>query len=336
MSISVRYPGRACLLGEHCDWAGGASLAVALPQGIRVVVEPAQRDLRVRSAVEGRLLEGRWPVEGAVDRGPDPLRFVPAAAAALRASGIQPPPALLWVDSDLPAGRGFSSSAAFTLGVLDALARHAGVAIEPTRLAALATHVERDLLGIPCGALDPLACVAGAPALLRWRPDGSAPLTRVRPACPVHLLVGAFASPRDTPGILSALQMHFHADLRPPLDREAVTAVRAAIATFASASEAGATALQAGDLTSLGKEMDRCQDAYELAESFVPALAASRLRHAVRGLRERGALGAKFSGAGGDGSVIALYDHPEAAQDAARWLNTDPDVQSWVIRLEDR
>lgn len=335
MSIAVRYPGRACLLGEHCDWAGGASLAVPLAEGIRVVAEPASRDLRVRSAFEGRLLEDRWPIEGAIERDGGALRFVPAAAAALRANGIQPPPSLLWVDADLPPGRGLSSSAAFCLAILDALARHAGVALEPTRLAALATHVERDLLGVPCGRLDPLACVAGAPVLLRWGPDGDAPLERVRPGAPLHLVIGAFAAPRDTRGILHALHEHFHADLREPSDREAVTAVRAAIATFGSATESGAAALQAGDLRRLGEEMDRCQHAYEAAEAVVPALAAPGLRRAVIGLRERGALGAKFSGAGGDGSVIALYETHADARDARSWLGVQPGLQAWTRTLED-
>jgi len=336
VSISVRYPGRACLLGEHCDWAGGTSLAVPMEQGVRVVAEAAQRGLRVRSALGGRLLEGRWSLEGGVERSSDPLRFVPAAAAALRARGIPLTPVLLWVDSDLPPGRGFSSSAAFTLGVLDALSRHAGDALEATELAALATHVERDLLGIPCGALDPLACVAGAPTLLRWREDGTAPLLRLRPRQPLHLVVGAFDKARDTAAILQALQQHFHADLRPPVDREAVTAVRAAITTFASAAEAGAAAFQAGDLQRLGDALDRCQSAYERAEAVVPVLAAPRLRRCVRGLRERGALGAKFSGAGGDGSVVALFDEPAVARKGARWLAAQPDVRAWMLTLEDR
>jgi galactokinase len=335
VSIAVRYPGRACLLGEHCDWAGGASLAVPLAEGVRVVAEPAARDLRVRSALEGRLLEGRWPVEGAVERDGGTLRFVPAAAAALHANGIHPPPSLLWVDSDLLPGRGFSSSAAFCLAVLDALARHAGVALEPTRLAALATHVERDLLGVPCGRLDPLACVAGAPVLLRWGPDGDAPLERVRPGAPLHLVIGAFAAHRDTPAILRALHEHFHADLREPRDREAVTAVRAAIATFGSATESGAAALQAGDLGRLGQEMDRCQEAYEAAEAVVPQLSAPGLRRAVAGLRSHGALGAKFSGAGGDGSVIALYESQADAREARAWLGDQPGMRAWTRTLED-
>ena len=33
MTVRVTYPGRIALLGEHCDWAGGASLVVPLAMG---------------------------------------------------------------------------------------------------------------------------------------------------------------------------------------------------------------------------------------------------------------------------------------------------------------
>jgi mevalonate kinase len=54
--------------------------------------------------------------------------------------------------------------------------------------------------------------------------------------------------------------------------------------------------------------MDACQEIYEedLASTF-PALRAPGLVRAVRALRAAGALGAKFSGAGGDGSVVGLF-----------------------------
>ncbi len=81
--------------------------------------------------------------------------------------------------------------------------------------------------------------------------------------------------------------------------------------------------------------MNRCQDAYEAAEAVVPALAAPGLRRAVAGLREHGALGAKFSGAGGDGSVIALYETHAGARDARAWLGVQPGLRAWTRTLED-
>jgi galactokinase len=335
MTLAVRYPGRACLLGEHCDWAGGASLAIPLPLGVRIVVEPAEAGLRARSALEGRLLEDRWPVEGAIDRRGGPLRFVPAAAAALRSRGVTIPPAVLWIDADLPPGRGFSSSAAVTLAALDALARHGGAALEPGPLAELAFHVEHELLGVACGRLDPLACAAGAPVFLQWGPDGRAPLRRVPVGRPLHLVVGAFSAPRDTAGILDALHAHVFAELGGPLDPAAVTAVRTAVATWASEAEAGARALATGDTAALGAAMGRAQVAYAEAAAQVPALAAPRLAAAVGALTESGACGAKFSGAGGDGSVIAVFDDAAGAERGLLALEDLGDVTAWTVTLED-
>jgi hypothetical protein len=85
MTITVSYPGRACLLGEHCDWRRGSSLAVPLAQGIRVTAEAALRGLAAISTMEGLLLQERWDIQGSVDQGGGQLRFVPASGVALRA-----------------------------------------------------------------------------------------------------------------------------------------------------------------------------------------------------------------------------------------------------------
>lgn len=323
MALTVRYPGRACLLGDHCDWAGGSSLAIPLSLGIEVTVEESERDLRVRTALDGELYEGRWPTTGLVDPGGGPLRFVPAAAALLHDKGIAVPPALLWVYTTLPPGRGFSSSAAFSLAVLDALSRHAGHIFDAEELAELAYELEHDRLGVACGRLDPLACVAGSPVFLQFSAPsagGRVPLRRVRPARPFHFVLAAFSSPRNTGAILRALNQHHQDDLRAPLQPEAVRAVREGLALFASLAESGAGALEQGEAASLGAMMSAAQDAYEDMADYVPELSAPRLIQATTALREAGALGAKFSGAGGDGSVIALFPDEESAAAAIQDL----------------
>ena len=118
-SVRVRYPGRICLLGGHCDWAGGSSLTVPTPMGIEVRAERARDGLLVRSVMNGETFEQRFPIEmRPLAKGP--LRFIPAILNELLRSGVPVVPAELWVRSDLPAGRGLSSSASFTLGVIDA------------------------------------------------------------------------------------------------------------------------------------------------------------------------------------------------------------------------
>lgn len=316
MSLTVRYPGRVCLLGEHCDWAGGASLTVPLGLGVSLTAEEGSDRVGLKSVMDGELLEGRWPLRpdrGAVDTARGPLRFVPAALFALARAGVAVPPSELLVTADLPTGRGFSSSAAFCLAALDGLSRRAGRVLEAEVLAELAYEVEHDLAGVACGRLDQHACAAGAPLFFRWE-DG---LPETRPVSvhrPLPLVVAAFPTPRDTPAILAALQ-EAHAEGMGS-SSPAAEAVREALGTWASAAEAGAHAVETGDLLGLGEAMNACQEVYDRALApTLPALVAPALRRTTRWLRLQGALGAKFSGAGGDGSLVALL---ESAADADR------------------
>lgn len=328
MPVVVRYPGRAALLGEHCDWAGGASLAIPLPLGVQVTVEAGTTGIRAHGAPHGALLATRVPCQGLVDRAGGPLRFVGAAAHVLTAQGLRIPPAELRIEADLPAGRGFSSSAAVSLGVLDGLARHAGAMLSPDALAELATTVERDVLGVPCGRLDPLACVAGAPVFLRWT-DGRAPLHRVPPGRPVPVVIAALPTHRDTAGILTAL----HEALAGGRGAVAARITEQVLHRFGVAAQEGATALLRGDLSGLGERMNEAQRDYGELEGTLPELAAPRVRGLCADLLARGALGAKFSGAGGEGSVVGVFDRPADAQAAAERLTTRG-LLAWSTLLE--
>lgn len=302
------HPGRACLLGEHCDWAGGASLSVPLPVGVRVEARtaPPGTGVSLDSILHGESLHGRWPVSGAVDPEGGPLRFAPAALRLLQGLGLEVPDTALRVDSDLPPGRGFSSSAAFTLSVLDALAQRAGHRMKPRRLAQLAFEVEHDLLGVDCGLLDQMSCAEGVPVFIRWQ--GGGPKVRaIRPGSTFHLVAIALPTARDTKGILATLNRHFFGQPG-PVEEAKSRAVRAALAAFAEAAGVGATALERGDATALGRAMNTAQRVYETElDARLPELRAPVLQETCAQLREAGALGAKFSGAGGEGSVVALY-----------------------------
>lgn len=320
--ISVRYPGRLCILGEHCDWAGGASLAVPLAEGITVSTQAGTpgSGVGLSTTLEGEAMQARWPTAGGVDPDGGPLRFVPAALHTLTARGIEVPDVRLDVRSDLPAGRGFSSSAAFTLAVVDALARAAGHSFAADELALMAYHVERTLLGVECGLLDQLACASRHPVLIRWgeRADPTFDLKPLSLGADLHLFVGAFRTPRDTRGILAALNRDH---------RGGGAATRRAFSVFAQGALDASEAMATGDLERLGAVMNEAQTAYERwLEGELPELAAPGLRSACTALRRRGALGAKFSGAGGDGSVVALFRRADDVAEATAALEADHGV----------
>ena len=332
-SVRVRYPGRICLLGEHCDWAGGSSLTVPTPMGIDVRADSARDGVLVRSEMDGEFLEQHFSADDRIPAS-GPLRFIPAIMAELESAGIQTSPAELWVQSDLPAGRGLSSSASFSLGVLDALSRLSGRTLLTSELVERAYQVERTRLGIGCGRLDPAACAAAQPLLMQWTPDSSGEVamhaTRVEPLGSIHLTVGVMDKPRDTRRILRTLNKHNAS----PVGNPDGDAVREAICEFGAAADRGAHALRNGNMVALGAAMDTAQRVYEAnLESRFGCMRAPRLRTIVTGLRTRGALGAKFSGAGGDGSVVALSADENAARSTAIWLERQG-LKAWYTPIE--
>jgi mevalonate kinase len=175
--------------------------------------------------------------------------------------------------------------------------------------------------------------VSREPILLRWGSDGAVSIQAIHPARTLHLVVASFAAPRNTPAILRALQQHAKGAAASELEPEAVQAVGSALATFATEAEQGAGALQAGDATALGLSMDRAQQAYERMAALIPALHAPALARAVQGLKAVGALGAKFSGAGGDGSVIGLFEELQGAEQGLAWLHEQQGVNAWICTL---
>ena len=257
-------PGRACLIGEHCDWAGGpaaACVVVPLRAGVEVTVRRADWGLVVHSAygVTRMGAEGRCVAD-------DPNRYVAAVARELLRRGHKLPPARVVVRSDLPAGRGFSSSAAVCVAAARALAAHAGV---PVDAADVAYRAERDDLGVNCGEMDPLACAAGVPLFVSWGPPRSQ--RALRPGARVPLLVAAFPDEVPAGPLLSALD-----EARPV----------AAFEAWGRGAERAAAALEAGDLVALGAELDAAQEVYE--GLGVPALEAPKLGERCRQLRALG------------------------------------------------
>jgi len=301
--------------------------------GIEIRGEPARADITVRSELDGELLEGRWPLSG-VRKPSGPLRYVGAAIAELENQGIELRPSELWIQSDLPEGRGFSSSAAFTLGIIDTLTRLAGKPLPPAEIMEMAYRAEHQQLGIQCGRLDPAACVAGQPLFLKWlpKPNGEIDMNtlRIQPLGTLHLVVGAFERPRNTRKILKTL----HENLNAPLQNPNGDAVREALATFAQTAEKGAYAMQNGDIGGIGTAMNTAQKAYEdhVANRF-KCTRAPRIIETCRKLKHEGALGAKFSGAGGDGSIVALFDDENSARSAAIRLE-ETDMYSWYVPVE--
>ncbi|MCP3783322.1 galactokinase [Micromonospora sp. A3M-1-15] len=155
-------PGRVNLIGEHTDYNDGFVLPFALP--LRTVVAAAVTD------------DGRWSVSSELDD--EPVEFGPAEADepggvdgwaayvagvvwALRAAGHTVPGARLAIASDVPVGSGLSSSAAIEAAVLAALVELGGLDLPADRWPRLAQRAENDYVGAPTGIMDQSAVIRG-------------------------------------------------------------------------------------------------------------------------------------------------------------------------------
>jgi galactokinase len=154
-------PGRVNLIGEHTDYNDGFVLPFALGQGVAAAARAGSEPvLRVRSAQQAEIVE--LPL---ADVAPGTVSgwsaYVAGVAWALLQDGHRLPGLDLVVDGDVPLGAGLSSSAALECAVAVAWNDLAGLGLPRTALAALARRAENEVVGAPTGVMDQMASLHG-------------------------------------------------------------------------------------------------------------------------------------------------------------------------------
>ena len=193
------------------------------------------------------------------------------------------------VHSRLPLAMGLGASAAFAVAITRAFATRLGLGLDDAAVNDIAFDCEKLAHGTPSGIDNTIATYA-RPIL--FRNSGSLDTKEIKI--------------REVPPIVIACSS------QPGLTRELVAGVRARrdqspepyAAIFAqidALSLAGAAALERGDYAELGRMMNICQGLLTAIEVSTPELEGM-----VAVARSAGAVGAKLTGAGGGGSIVAL------------------------------
>ncbi len=148
-TVLVSAPGRVNLIGEHLDYNGGPVLPFAIERRTAAVAAHGE-GWRVVSAVDGSVhaLDLEAPL------GEHWTGYVAGVIRVLARAGLAPRGAQLAVASTVPIGAGLSSSAALTVSVARALTGLAGRRVPPETLAEVAYHAEHDEVGVKCGRMD--------------------------------------------------------------------------------------------------------------------------------------------------------------------------------------
>ena len=171
--LAVRSPARSEIAGNHTDHEGGRVIAGALDRSIECLAV-------ANDGLVARVFsEGHKPVEIALDElDPRPEERVTSAAlvrgmaAQLVGTGRTPAGFDLVMASDIPAGGGLSSSAAYELALCRALeALWPGRPIDAVEAAQMAQRVEQGWFGKPCGLMDQLAVSMGGLAYMDFAAD---------------------------------------------------------------------------------------------------------------------------------------------------------------------
>ncbi|HEY1842744.1 MAG TPA: galactokinase [Mycobacterium sp.] len=158
MRIRYSAPGRINLIGEHTDYNLGWALPIALPRRTVVTFEPSDADaLTVRSdRIDGSV---RIPLTTKPGEVTGWAAYVAGVVWALRMAGHPVPGGAMSITSEVEMGSGLSSSAALECAALGALAT--GLHIDRLDQARLAQRAENEYVGAPTGLLDQLSSLFG-------------------------------------------------------------------------------------------------------------------------------------------------------------------------------
>jgi mevalonate kinase len=282
----VRIPagfacGKVILLGEHAVVYGTPAIAVGIEHGVRA-------DARSIESGPSRLAVREWGVE--VEADDDDTDLGKAYAALLKASASEAP-VRVEAQVDLPPGGGLGCSAALGVAVARAIDPSASVEVIAERVMAWESVFHGNPSGIDA------ACASRGGFVAFTKGEG---IQTLQAGASLTLCVGNSGIASSTKTMVEAVA-RLRAR-RPEVVHKSFEGIRSLVRN-------ARLAIEAGDRFALGRLMDLNQ--MLLSGLFVSTPEIERLCGLAR---DSGALGAKLTGAGGGGCVVALVNGASASE----------------------
>ncbi|NDJ61211.1 MAG: mevalonate kinase [Chloroflexi bacterium] len=292
MTNSVSAPAKIILFGEHAVVYGQPAIAVPVTD-LRVFAtfqpnDPPGQGLRVTAEDLDIQLPGDLP-----ERVDDALSLT-TKLVLQRIGATHAPDVTVAIDSQIPIASGMGSGAAFAAAFARALAASLNRTLDDDALNTLVYEIEKIHHGTPSG-IDNTVIVYERPIYF----VREQPIEPIDVGAPLHLLIGDTGQKASTREAVGDVRKLFDSDssrIQPLLD-EIGALVRSA-----------RDAIAAGDSQTVGALMSQNHTLLQVLTVSSPEL--DRL---VGAATEAGALGAKLSGGGRGGNMIALVA-PETQQ----------------------
>jgi len=283
--------GKAILFGEHAVVYGQPAIAVPLSH-IRATVQVENLDPGTTGVlIEAPDISQSYWLHKA--DGENPLTS--AVRLTLDELGVEAPVDIhLTIRSQLPIASGLGSSAAVSVAVIRALSAHLEKPLEVETISKIAYRVECLHHGTPSGIDNTVVAYEKPVYFIRENEPELIPISS-----PLNLIIGDTGVSMRTSIPVSLLRERWEKD---PGTYEGWFEEIGEIVINAR------TMLETGSIESLGTLMDQNQT---LLEDM--GLSSFELQRLIRAARKAGALGAKLSGAGMGGIMLALVE-PDTAQ----------------------
>lgn len=310
-SLSASAPGKCILFGEHAVVYGRPAIAIPVNQ----------------VQAKAMLLAQPGPTHsGVFIDAPDiglaaPLHQLSSAHPFSRLfSALQDhlkidhfPAFHLRVSSSIPMAAGLGSGAAISIAMLRAVAEFLGQPLPPAVLSELAYEAEKAYHGTPSGIDNAVIAYAKPVFFVRGQP-----LQFLRIAAPFTLVIAHSGIQSSTAEVVAAVHSTHEKD------RAACEALFDQIAALADQAR---TVLQNGKIAQLGPLMTENHQILQRLDVSLPEL--DRLTSTALAA---GALGAKLSGAGRGGNILALVP-PEQAESVSAALLAQGAVRTIITHL---
>jgi mevalonate kinase len=295
-AISASAPGKIILFGEHAVVYGRPALAVPVEQvNVRAVV---MAEPRLPSGTI-RLQAPDIGLQADLDDLPADHPLGLAVKGVLAALEINRPPAFsLRVTSTIPIAAGLGSGAAVSVAIIRAVAGFFGQPLPDEQVSVLAYEVEKRHHGTPSGIDNTVITYRRPVYFLRGQPIETLKVTR-----PFTIVIGDTGVRSPTAIVVEDLRRLWQAD---PEHYETIFKETGQIAQTAR------SLIENGNIAELGPLMDVN---HRLLQKL--SVSSPELDCLVSAAHAGGALGAKLSGGGRGGNMIALVESDAATQVAS-------------------
>ena len=297
---------KAILFGEHAVVYGRPAVAVPL-HGLGV-----QTDIRRSPEQETRI--ERQLFSGTAQTAPEPMGPVVAGlTAALQAIGDPDAEVELLIRSAIPHSRGLGSSAAVATSVARAVASLNATVFDEETLHEIVQQAETVAHGRPSG-ID--AWAVAKPAPIRFQTGCAATIDVGRRLVFVLADTGQHGSTAEAVGRVRARR-----DADPVL-------IGGTIDRLAELTDAAVDDIRSGDRDTIGARM---LEAHDLLGGL--GVSSPTLDSLVAAATAAGARGAKLTGGGLGGCVLALADDDESAEELADALRAAGAPRTWTTEV---